>query len=72
MVAGTIEADERADVERHLGECAFCRRDLEDALAWKGTLAAIPEAPKKRAGLSILLIGIGLAAIIGFVWWKWG
>jgi anti-sigma factor RsiW len=39
-LSGRLDRDERASIERHLEDCAFCRQDLADAQAWQAELAA--------------------------------
>ena len=34
-LAKQIDKDERASVDRHLADCAFCRQDLADAQLWQ-------------------------------------
>lgn len=66
---GSIEADERADIDRHLTECEACRRDVSDARNWQQQLA-VAERPDSRrmAWVLIGVGGVGLLVIAGCIY----
>jgi hypothetical protein len=67
----SIETDERENVDLHLAECEFCRRDLKDAQKWRAELAATPlRSPtrtKRLVFLGVLLVAL-LTALAALAW----
>jgi anti-sigma factor RsiW len=71
---GSIDADEKESVERHLADCEFCRKDVADASQWQSHVAALPGAVRKPpAAARLLYAGLALLAtllLLFLLWWR--
>ncbi len=67
----SIEDDERQSVDRHLADCPYCRRDIEDARLWQSQLASTPApSPARRRRLLFLAaLALTLLALLGGLLW---
>jgi len=68
FVNGTLSDDERASVDRHLRECARCRREVEVLRQLQAFCRSVPGGIDAKAGLRNLNGRISAASRRGSIW----
>lgn len=67
---GSIESDERADIDRHLAECEACRRDVQDARDWQQQLAVAEKPDSRKMAWVFIAVGVlGLCVVAGLIYY---